>query len=328
MSRPRATLMSHAPGLTIASVVSLIISSVSGVRGAASTMKSDSPSSSGSVSGPPTRSSMAVPNVRSSPAPFPSPAPALASRASCSGRRRTATTRHPNAVARAPTARPMEPRPTIPTVTSRSSAPSRGCHVRSRCSSRSCGSRRLTARIIIRTYSAMGRLNTPRAFVTTSPRSRAAGVSARSTPDVAEWTQDSRGARTNNRSNASEVSHPRSITSTSSSGPSARPSTDTVTIRAPGAAARIRSRSRDRYRADRMGLRAMAVGAPPGPLPGPAPRVAVMRRAPGRSSDRAPRSPHRAVASPVRPTGGSGHHGPGHRRSRARRPPPSCTAPS
>ena len=77
----------------------------------------------------------------------------------------------------------------MPTVTSRSSAPSSGCHVRSRWSSRSWGSRRLTARIIIRTYSAIGRLNTPRALVTTRPRSRAAGVSARSTPDVAEWTQ-------------------------------------------------------------------------------------------------------------------------------------------
>ena len=44
----------------------------------------------------------------------------------------------------------------------------------------------------------------------------------------------------------SEVSQPRSMTSTSSSGPSAWPSTETVTIRAPGAAARIRSRSRAR----------------------------------------------------------------------------------
>ena len=41
-------------------------------------------------------------------------------------------------------------------------------------------------------------------------------------------------------------SQPRSITSTSSSGPSASPSTERLTIREPGAAARIRSRSRDR----------------------------------------------------------------------------------
>ena len=47
MSRPRATLISHAPGLTIASVSALIIRSVSGVSGAARTMKSDSASSSG-----------------------------------------------------------------------------------------------------------------------------------------------------------------------------------------------------------------------------------------------------------------------------------------
>ena len=57
--------------------------------------------------------------------------------------------------ARRPPARSI-PSPTMPTVTSRSSAPSSGCHVRSRCSSRSCGSRRLTARIIISTYSAIG----------------------------------------------------------------------------------------------------------------------------------------------------------------------------
>ena len=231
--------MSHAPGLTMASVSALIISSVSGVSGAARTMKSDSASSSGSVSGPPTRSSMISPSGRPS-SPLSGPA------APASPRRRTATTRQPNAVASAPTARPIEPSPTIPTVTSRSSVPSSGCQVRSRWSSSSCGSRRLTDRIIIRTYSAIGRLKTPRALVTTTPRSRAAGVSARSTPEVAEWTQLRRGARTRMRSNASELSQPRSITSTSSSGPSARPSTETMTRRAPGAAARMRSRSRDR----------------------------------------------------------------------------------
>ena len=171
MSRPRATLMSQAPGLTMASVSALIIPSVSGVSGAARTMKSDSASSSGRVSGPPTRSSTSSPRGRPSSSGPLGVVPA-------SPRRRTATTRQPNAVASDPTARPIDPRPTMPTVTSRSSAPSSGCHVRSRCSSRSCGSRRLTARIIIRTYSAIGRLKTPRALVTTSPRSRAAGVSA------------------------------------------------------------------------------------------------------------------------------------------------------
>ena len=73
------------------------------------------------------------------------------------------------------TRRPIEPRPTTPTVTSLISRPSSGCHVLSRCSSSSCGSRRLTARIIISTYSAIGSLNTPRALVIARPRSSAAG---------------------------------------------------------------------------------------------------------------------------------------------------------
>ena len=209
---------------------------VSGVSGAARTTKSASPRSAGSVSGPPTRSSITSPNERDSSSVAVAAAPS-------SERRRTATTRQPNAVASAPTARPIEPSPTMPTVTSRSSTPSSGCHVRSRCSSRSPGSRRLTARIIIATYSAIGRENTPRAFVITRPRSRAAGVSARSTPADAEWTQLRRGARDRSRSNASADSQPRSRTSTSSTGSSVRPSRDSVTIRAPGAAARIRSRS-------------------------------------------------------------------------------------
>ena len=108
-----------------------------------------------------------------------------------SGRRRTATTRQPNAVASAPTARPIEPSPTMPTVTSRSSVPSSGCQVRSRCSSRSCGSRRDTARIIINTYSAIGRLNTPRALVTIRPRSARSRRQRPLDPDVAEWTHAS-----------------------------------------------------------------------------------------------------------------------------------------
>ena len=145
------------------------MSSVSGVNGAARTMKSDSPAArAGSPARRPDRASprrtsgLARRSLRAAGA-------AVPPRRSAGGR---ATTRQPNAVARAPTARPIEPSPTIPTVTSRSSAPSSGCQVRSRCSSSSCGSRRLTARIIIRTYSAIGRLNTPRAFVTTRPRSQ------------------------------------------------------------------------------------------------------------------------------------------------------------
>ena len=95
--------------------------------------------------------------------------------------------------------------PTMPTVTSRSSRP-RAAATSARAAARgAAGSRRLTARIIIRTYSAIGRMKTPRALVTTMPRSRAAGVSARSTPDVAEWTQARRGARARSRSNASRA---------------------------------------------------------------------------------------------------------------------------
>ena len=120
----------------------------------------------------------------------PPAAPALAP-----GRRRTATTRHPKAVASAPTARPIEPSPTMPDRHVAQLRTLEWLPRPLRCSSRSCGSRRLTARIIISTYSAIGRLNTPRAFVTTTPRSRAAGVRARSTPDVAEWTHDEAAAR-------------------------------------------------------------------------------------------------------------------------------------
>jgi hypothetical protein len=202
-------------------------------------------------------------------------------------------------------------------VTSRSSAPSRGCQVRSRCSSSSCGSRRLTARIIIITYSAMGRLKTPRALVITRPRSRLAGVRTRSTPADAEWTHARRGARASRRSKTSAERDPRSSASTSSSGPSARPSTETVTIRAPGAACRIHSRSRARHRADRIGLRAMAEGTPSGPAPGPAApwtarstrvtRPPSIRRSPGPSRaapiGMAPRSRPAPEATPARPTG-------------------------
>ena len=95
------------------------------------------------------------------------------------------------------------------------SRPSSGCHVRSRCSSSSCGSRRLMARIIISTYSAIGSLNTPRALVMAMPRSRAAGVSTRSTPAVAEWTHISCGQRLSSRSKMTCGIGPRSSTSTS-----------------------------------------------------------------------------------------------------------------
>ena len=232
--------------------------SVAEVSGAASTMKSDSARSSGRPSGPSTRSSIASTSgdASASRAARPTARSAglrvraglgagLACHAAAPTCRRVAMTRQPNAVASAPTARPIEPSPTMPTVTSRSSAPSSGCHVRSRCSSRSWGSRRLTARIIIRTYSAIGLEKTPRAFVMTSPRSRPAGVRTRSTPADAEWTHARRGARARRRSKASAESQPRSSTSTSSSGPSARPSVETLTI-VPPAPRRGSARGRGR----------------------------------------------------------------------------------
>ena len=235
-------------------------------------------------------------------------------------------TRQPNAVASAPTARPIEPSPTIPTVTSRSSTPSSGCHVRSRWSSRSPGSRRLTARIIIRTCSAIGREKTPRAFVITMPRSRAAGVSARSTPDDAEWTQVRRGARASSRSNASATSQPRSSTSTSSTGPSVSPSTREV--HDPGAGrgradplevARPVARRQDRRQGDRGGH---AAGPDPGPpsvaascghAAPPASSVAPSRRRSWHAARSRPpgrRSRRGAAASPARPRAGPARPGP------------------
>ncbi len=168
----------------------------------------------------------------------------------------------------------------MPTVVSRISVADSGCQVRSRCSSSSWGRRRMMASIIISTYSAMGSENTPLALVISKPRSDAAGMSTRSTPAVAEWTHARRGARTRMRSNVAAGKGPRSITSMSSRGPSASPSSDIVTSRDPGAAARMRSRSASRYRADRMGVSAMAAGTPLGPVPG------IRSPAPGRSDAR------------------------------------------
>ena len=214
--------------------------SVSGVSGAASTTKSDSARSAGSVSGPPTRSSIASPNESSSDASPSAVAPAcrvVAGSRSPGSRTPSPARRRPARSNRARRSRPSRRGARRPRVAATSvPAGARG----------GPGSFRLTARIIIITYSAIGRENTPRAFVITIPRSRAAGVSARSTPADAEWTQARRGARARSRSNASAESQPWSSTSTSSTGSSARPSTDSVTIWAPGAAALIRSRSPDR----------------------------------------------------------------------------------
>jgi hypothetical protein len=69
---------------------------------------------------------------------------------------------------------------------------------------------------IITTYSAIGRLNTPRAFVTSSPRSRTEGVVTRSTPAEAEWIQRSRGERVTMWSRTDAGTDPTRSTSASS----------------------------------------------------------------------------------------------------------------
>ncbi len=118
--------------------------------------------------------------------------------------------------------------------------PRSGCQVRSRCSSSSWGRRRAMARHIITTYSAIGRLKTPRALVTVSPRSRTAGVATRSTPAENEWIHSSRGARPMTWSRTEAGTPPRSSTRAAPSAASAsswtRPSREMATTRAPGTA--------------------------------------------------------------------------------------------
>ena len=123
----------------------------------------------------------------------------------------------------------------MPTVTSRSSAPSSGCHVRSRWSSSSWGSRRLTARIIISTYSAIGRLKTPRALVMTRPRCPAGrrqhALDARPTPSGPRpAAAPGRAAGRTHRPPASRAGAPRRRRAGRRPGPRSRP----LTIRAPG----------------------------------------------------------------------------------------------
>jgi hypothetical protein len=72
------------------------------------------------------------------------------------------------------------------------------------------------ASAIITTYSAIGRLKTPRALVTVSPRWRTAGVVTRSTPADAEWIQRSRGARDTRWSRTDAGTAPSSRTSAAS----------------------------------------------------------------------------------------------------------------
>ncbi len=227
MRRPRATLTSHADRFMRASTRSSTRSSVSGVRGTVRITKSDAATTSPKASGPPSST----------------PAASGGSSGRRDPVRRVPRIRGPNGSASSAIARPMLPKPMMPRVVSRSSRPSSGCQVRSAASSRSCGRRRFTASTIISTYSAIGRLKTPRAFVIVRPRVCPAGVRRRSMPAAAEWTQRRSGARARRRSNASAASQPWRSTSTSSIGPSASPSREIVTIRDPGAAARMAARS-------------------------------------------------------------------------------------
>ena len=205
-------------------------------------MKSDSASSSGSVSGPPTRSSISSPERAVVALARPSRGSSRHRRGG-GRRRRGSRTRWPAH----PTARPIEPRPTMPTVTSRSSAPSSGCHVRSRWSSRSCGS------------SPADREDHHQDVLGDRPAEHAAGVgddqaalqrrrrqgplhARRRRVDPGQAAARGPGAGRTPPRSASRGASPRRRRA----GPSARPSTETVTRRAPGAAARIRSRSRER----------------------------------------------------------------------------------
>ena len=135
----------------------------------------------------------------------------------------------------------------MPTVTSRSSTPGSGCQVRSRCSSSSCGSRRATARTIISTYSAMGRLKTPRALVMTRPRSRAcrgqdALDAGRRRVDPAQVRAARQQAVEDAAPAAARAGSPRRRRAPRRRGPPARPPRSGC----PGAAARMRSRSAGR----------------------------------------------------------------------------------
>ncbi len=103
-SRPRATLMSQAPGFICARRRASMSLSVVLVRGRASTTKSEAASSSGSWSWE---------RMRSRPSGMGSPTIA-AVRVAPGG-----DDRAPKAMASRATARPMEPRPTMPTVTCR-----------------------------------------------------------------------------------------------------------------------------------------------------------------------------------------------------------------
>ena len=212
-------LMSQASSRISASCSAPMRPAVSSVSGAATTTMSLARSTSSR------RSSPCSSTFDASPAPR-------------SGCRRVARMRDPNGARSRLSSTPMLPYPTMPIVSSDSSRPRSGCHVRSRCSSRSCGRRRAIASDIITTYSAIGRLKTPRAFVTVSPRSRTTDVVTRSTPAEAEWIQRRRAERVTTWSSTDAGTEPSRSTSASlkavsSASPWMRPSAAICAQRTP-----------------------------------------------------------------------------------------------
>ena len=121
--------------------------------------------------------------------PAPRPAEAAPRRGRGPPDRRVARILGPNGAASSAIARPMLPKPTIPSVVSRSSRPSRGCHVRSRGSSRSWGRRRFTARHHHQDVLGDRPAEDAARVRDGEPAARPAGVMRRSTPAAAEWTQ-------------------------------------------------------------------------------------------------------------------------------------------
>ena len=215
----------------------------------------------------------------------------------------------------------------MPTVTSRSSVPSSGCQVRSRWSSSSWGRRRLTARIIIRTYSAMGWLKTPRALVTTRPRS---GPGRSQDPlDPGRGGMDPGQARRPGQQPVERLGRQEST----------QEHLDVVE-RTVGQAL-----DRDRHQAGARGGRPDPLEVPP-PIArrqdraegdrrrdaagtttraGSAPGAHLRPPSRGRASARAPRSPHRAAAPRARTTADRARAGRRPPRWRPRSARPSCT---
>ncbi len=227
--RPRATLMSQAPGFIAAKAASSKRSSVSGVRGSARTTKSVAASSSGSALG--WQDARACRRRRSAASAARRPRGGPRSPPPCVGAWRPPGSRTPTP---APPPRDRSSRGLrCPTVMSRSSRASSGCQVRSRWSSSS--SRQLSRDGQDHQQHVLGDGPAEDAAGVGDDQATLAaawGVRTRSTPAVAECTQRRLGQRASRRSKTGAGSGPRRRTSTSSSAASARPSSETVTMRA------------------------------------------------------------------------------------------------